>query len=158
MGENIILTFFWVLLGVVLTMLSHAILKSGKKSWWEEEAEKRGMSVDQYIDLLKQEANYMRKRVKELQKKWDRVSRKKKWELHWEDQYEAEQEKVKGYEELARVHSAYITILLKRLGATQDNMVTVTAAEIKEAMQKYEARAVPSDGSWGLYCEVIAEE
>ena len=69
-----------------------------------------------------------------------------------------EREKVAGYEQLAKVHSAYIAILLKKLGATQDNMVTVTAAEIKEAMQKYEARAVPSNGSWGLYCEVIAEE
>ena len=87
--------------------------------------------------------------------KKDTRSKKQKWIDHLEGLLNSEKQKVKGYEELAKVHSAYISILLNRLGATQDNMVTVTAAEIKEAMQKYEARAVPSDGSWGLYCEVI---
>ena len=165
MGENIIVTVFWVMLGVVLTILSNAILKSVKKNWWEEEAEEQGLPVKQYLDILKMEkehaqlrAEAMERWVRKHKKKLDRLSRDKKWEFVFEEKYEAEQKKVKGYEEIARVHSAYITILLKRLGATQDNMVTVTAAEIKEAMQKYEARAVPSDGSWGLYCEVIAEE
>ena len=67
-------------------------------------------------------------------------------------------EKVAGYEQIARVHSAYITILLKKLGATEDNMITITAEEVKEALKKYEARAIPAEGGYSLYCEVIAEE
>ena len=73
---------------------------------------------------------------------------------------ESEREMVAGYEQLAKVHSAYIAILLKKLEATKDNAVTVTGEEIKKAMEKYEARAMyePTDKSWKLYCEVIAEE
>ena len=164
MGENIIVTFFWVMLGVVLTMLSHAILKSGKKNWWEEEAEKKGLPVEEYLDILKMEKENaqlsLERWKREYKKKFDRLSRDEKWEFVFEEKYEAEQEKVKGYAELARVHSAYISILLKKLEATKDNAVTVTGEEIKKAMEKYEARAMyePTDRSWKLYCEVIAEE
>lgn len=66
-----------------------------------------------------------------------------------------EREKVGGYEQIAKVHSAYISILLKRLGATKDNMITITGEEVTEAMQKYEARAVGADKGFSLYCEVI---
>ena len=69
-----------------------------------------------------------------------------------------EREKVAGYEQLAKVHSAYITILLKELGATQDNMITITASEVKEALEKYEARAIQADGGYSLYCEVVNKE
>lgn len=164
MGENIIVTVFWVMLGVVLTKLSEAILKSGEKNWWEEEAEEQGLPVKQYLDILKMEKEHaqlsLEKWKQEYKKKFDRLSRDEKWEFVFEEKYEAEQKKVKGYEELARVHSAYITILLKKLEATKENAVTVTGEEIKEAMQKYEARAMyePTDRSWKLYCEVIAEE
>ena len=68
-----------------------------------------------------------------------------------------EREKVAGYEQIAKVHSAYISILLKKLGATEDNMITVTADEIKEALKYYEARAVTTGGGYSLYCEVIKE-
>lgn len=64
-------------------------------------------------------------------------------------------EKVAGYEQLAKVHSAYISILLKRLGATEDNMLTITASEVTEALSKYEARAMPAEDGFSLYCEVI---
>jgi len=72
----------------------------------------------------------------------------------------AEREKVAGYEQIAKAHSAYISILLKKLGATQDNPLPIMALEVKEAMQKYEARAIPIDGlslaaGFGLYCEEI---
>ena len=65
-----------------------------------------------------------------------------------------EREKVKGYEQLAKVHSAYISILLNKLGATKDNMITITAEEVTEALTKYEARALPSEDGFSLYCEV----
>ena len=68
-----------------------------------------------------------------------------------------EREKVRGYEEIAKVHSAYISILLKRLGAKEDKPAIITAEEVKEALGKYEARAMPTEDGYGLYCEVIEE-
>lgn len=70
---------------------------------------------------------------------------------------EAEREKVKGYEQLAKVHSAYISILLKKLGATEDKAIAVKASEVTEALQKYEARAIATDSGFSLYCEEIKE-
>ena len=64
-------------------------------------------------------------------------------------------EQVAGYEQLAKVHSAYISILLKKLGTTKDNMITITASEVTEALNKYEARAMPTEDGFNLYCEVI---
>ena len=66
-----------------------------------------------------------------------------------------EREKVKGYEQLAKVHSAYISILLNKLGATKDNMITITASEVTEALKKYEARAIQTEDGFSLYCEII---
>ena len=65
-----------------------------------------------------------------------------------------EREKIAGYEQIAQVHSAYISILLKKLGATEDNMVTITPSEVTEALKKYEARAIKTEDGWSLYCEV----
>lgn len=83
---------------------------------------------------------------------------KDKWIDYWRKKYVAECQKVLGYEELAQVHSAYITILLNKLGATEDNMITVTPDEVTEALEKFEARAKPTENGYGLYCEVIAKE
>jgi hypothetical protein len=69
----------------------------------------------------------------------------------------AEREKVAGYEQIALVHSAYISILLQKLGATQDNMVAIKPEEVTEALNKYEARAVNTGEGWSLYCEVKEE-
>lgn len=68
---------------------------------------------------------------------------------------EREREKVAGYEQIAQVHSAYISILLNKLGATKDNMITITASEVTEALKKYESRAMPAENGYSLYCEVI---
>ena len=68
---------------------------------------------------------------------------------------EEERARVAGYNELAKLHTAYISVLLKRLGATsEESKVIVTNAEITEAMEKYEARAIYSqeEKSQGLYC------
>ena len=62
-----------------------------------------------------------------------------------------EREKVAGYEQIAKVHSAYIAILLKRLRATADNKVIISAGEVKEALTHYEARAVQISDKCGLY-------
>lgn len=66
-----------------------------------------------------------------------------------------ERQKVAGYEQVAQVNSAYISILLKRLGATEDNKVDIQAAEVSEALTKYEARAVAIDGGFGLFYEEV---
>ena len=76
---------------------------------------------------------------------------------YWKERFRAEREKVAGYEQIAKMHSAYITILLKKLGATKDNMITITAGEVKEAMEHHEARAVLADNGCSLYCEVTKE-
>jgi hypothetical protein len=70
---------------------------------------------------------------------------------------EAERAKVAGYEQLAKVHSAYISILLKKLGATEDNMIVIAASEVTEALKKYEARAIATDGGFSLYLEETKE-
>ena len=85
-------------------------------------------------------------------------SRKQKWDAYQAEQFEKEKEKVRGYEKLAKLHSAYISILLNKLGATKDNMITITAEEVTEALNKYETRAVKSVDGFSLYCESIAEE
>ena len=64
-----------------------------------------------------------------------------------------ERQKVAGYEQVAKVHSAYISILLKRLGATEDNKIDIKASEVTEALTTYEARAVATEGGFALYCE-----
>ena len=63
-----------------------------------------------------------------------------------------EREKVAGYEQLAKVHGAYISILLKKLGATEDNKVEIKATEVTEALEKYEARAIATESGFALYC------
>ena len=69
-----------------------------------------------------------------------------------------EREKVAGYEQIAKIHSAYISILLNELGATKDNPITITASEVTEAVKKYEARAMPVENGYGLYYEVIVAD
>ena len=69
-----------------------------------------------------------------------------------------EREKVAGYVQVAKVHSAYISILLNKLGATEDNKINIPASEVTEALAKYEARAVATDDGFGLYLTEIAKE
>ena len=65
-----------------------------------------------------------------------------------------EREKVAGYEQIAKVHSAYIAILLKRLRATKENAVDINSQEIAEAIEKDEVRAFISEqGAYSLYYE-----
>lgn len=65
---------------------------------------------------------------------------------------ENEREKVAGYEQLARVHTAYIGVLIGRLGATKDNPITITKDDVAEAM-KYEVRGYPEGDAFNLYIE-----
>lgn len=62
-----------------------------------------------------------------------------------------EREKNAGYEQLAKVHSAYIAFLLNKLGATEESGVSISNADIKEMLEKYEVRGYPSDGGMSIY-------
>jgi hypothetical protein len=70
---------------------------------------------------------------------------------------DTERTRHKAYEQIVNGYSAYIAILLDKLGATKDNAITITAEEAAEALKKYETRGIPIDGGFSLYCEVIGE-
>ena len=65
---------------------------------------------------------------------------------------EHEREKVAGYEQISKLHAAYIAILLRKLGATENEPFTITAADVAEAMG-LEVRGYPDGTSWKLYVE-----
>lgn len=66
---------------------------------------------------------------------------------------ETEREKVAGYQQIIELYSGYIAILLERLGATKENVVAITSAEVDEAMKKYETRGITKDGAISLFIE-----
>lgn len=131
--------------------------KKKEPKWWEKEAEEHYMTADEYLKLLKLEKENAELELLMLKKKEDARSRREKWDDYQAEQFEKAKEKIKGYEQLAKVHSAYISILLNKLGATKDNTITINAEEVTKAMEKYEARAMysPENKSYSLYCEVI---
>ena len=71
---------------------------------------------------------------------------------------EIEREKVAAYEQIANIHSAYIAMLLEKLGATKDNGVLMTGEAVKKALADYETRATPTGDGWKLYYEVKANK
>ena len=66
-----------------------------------------------------------------------------------------EREKTAGYEQIAKVHSAYIAFLLNKLGATEENGVSISDADIKEMLEKYEVRGYRSEGVTSIYCTKV---
>ena len=75
------------------------------------------------------------------------------WKL--EQMLKAEKEKTKAYDQIAKIHSAYIAILLKKLEASKDNAVVITSEEVSEAMESFETRGLPVEGGFGLYFEEV---
>ena len=67
---------------------------------------------------------------------------------------ERRDEEIQGYQELGKIHSAYIAILVKRLGATEDNPVEITRGEVYRAIDRYETRASfdRETDTYSLYC------
>ena len=82
----------------------------------------------------------------------------KEWHKYYELIIATEKDARKGYEELAKLHSAYITMLLQKLGATEENPITIKASEVTEALKKYEARAMQAEDGFSLYCEEVKFE
>lgn len=88
--------------------------------------------------------------------KGKQIGRLKNWVNKLEAELADEKQKVKGYEELAKLHSAYIAILLQKLKATEENKVTITKEDITQGMFNLETRAhITEDGIITLYCAEI---
>lgn len=66
-----------------------------------------------------------------------------------------EREKIAGYEELAKLHTAYIAFLLDKLGATEDNAVLIKDTDVKAMLQGYEVRGLQADNGWNIYCQKL---
>lgn len=76
----------------------------------------------------------------------------KLWHAYYENRIAADKEKIRGYEQLANVHSAYIAILLKRLGATEDSAVSIQPQEIADAIEKAVVKVtISEDGTYNLF-------
>lgn len=72
--------------------------------------------------------------------------------------YESEREKSAGHEELAKIQNAYIAILLKKLGATNETPVTITNEDVKEVLGSDIVRvSVSEKGAWQFYIEESKE-
>ena len=86
-------------------------------------------------------------------KKKQRLQRAKDRNQRLMEMVEREREKIAGHEQMAKVYSAYIYLLLKKLEATKDSMVTFKKDEIQEAIQSCAIRALPVEDGWSLYYE-----
>lgn len=64
----------------------------------------------------------------------------------------AERERVAGYEQLAKLHAAYIAVLLQKLGATKDTPITITKEDVAGAME-LEVLGLPDGEGFKLYIE-----
>lgn len=98
-------------------------------------------------------ARRMQRMERNARRKSDEIKRQDKWIKHLQEQFTAERNKIYGYEEMAKVYSAYIYILLQKLGATKDNAVDIKLSEAEEALTKGETRATKTEDGWGLYYE-----
>lgn len=87
------------------------------------------------------------------QKKSNKKLKYRSWIAYFESLYKAEQQKIAGYEQMSKIYSAYLYLLLKKLEATKDSMVTFKKDEIQEAIQSCAIRALPEEDGWSLYYE-----
>lgn len=68
--------------------------------------------------------------------------------------YEVEREKNAGHEELSNIQNAYIAVLLKKMGATEEHPIIVTNDEVKELLgSKLVTVNVVEKGKWQFYIE-----
>lgn len=81
----------------------------------------------------------------------EKQSRSQKWIEYLEAALAEERDKVKGYEQIAKIHGAYIAILLKKLGATEENKLHIPASEVKAHIETCEVRAEVTDNGYSLY-------
>jgi rubrerythrin len=108
------------------------------------------------MDTELRSVRYLRKDNR-MSIKGKQIGRLKNWVKRLEQMLEAEKQKVKGYEELAKVHSAYIAILLQRLKATEGKPVVISAEATTHALSNLEVRACvdETERAWKFYVEEI---
>ena len=79
------------------------------------------------------------------------------WNM-WEKERSMRQIAEKGAVELTRVQTAYITVLLGKLGATKESPVTITKDEIAKALEADAVKVgVTEDGAFNFYIEADVE-
>ena len=82
------------------------------------------------------------------------AARRKRQNEKLRKMYESERQRVAGHEQLASIQSAYITILLNKLGATKERPVAITKEEVTEALAKDIVRVGCADaGVFNFYIE-----
>lgn len=151
----IVIAIVFTICGVIVAKIIDKAF--GEKYWWEAEAEECGMTVEMYMDKLKLEKSNAEYELVALKRKEDARSRREKWDDYQAEQFEKEKEKVAGYEQVVKLYGAYVAILLYKMGATQDKPVNISKADATDAMSRIEARAMPSEDGWCLYCEVVKD-
>lgn len=72
--------------------------------------------------------------------------------------YETEREKVNAYGQIVKMYSAYIGLLLQKLGATKDAPVKLLHDDITKAMDEFETRALSTEAGFEMYVEVVSNE
>ena len=66
---------------------------------------------------------------------------------------EAERKKVAGYKELMDINMAFVSILLKSIGAvSEDTAIHIKKGDISEAMKAMRVRGSTWDGGYRLFC------
>ena len=65
--------------------------------------------------------------------------------------YETECEKVKAYEQIIQIHSAYLGILLKALEATDKKPFEYTHEAVTEAMENIVVMSAPTEKGFKLF-------
>ena len=90
-----------------------------------------------------------------LGKKKREIERLKKKNERLLAMVEYEKQNSKGHEQVAQIQNAYVSILLKKLGATsEDTAIVIKNEEITNALDHCETRgSIPDIGVWKLYCE-----
>lgn len=65
--------------------------------------------------------------------------------------YETEREKVKAYEQIIQIHSAYLAVLLKELGATGEKPFEYTHEAVTSAMENIVVMSAPTEKGFKLF-------
>ena len=88
--------------------------------------------------------------------KGKQIGRLKNWVNKLEAELADEKQKAEGYEEIARVHNAYIAFLLHKLGATEEAPVVIRGEDIKHALEHLETRVLVGEaGVWKFFCDEV---
>lgn len=72
--------------------------------------------------------------------------------------YEDERGRVKAYEQIVKMYSAYMAVLLNALSAVKDKPFKLKHSEITKGLEEFEVRAIPSEAGFDMYVEKKEKE